>query len=373
MIRKVTGCESPPEDAAARLLAWYREHRRDLPWRRTRDPWAIWVSEVMLQQTRVEHVVSFFQPFLDRFPEPAALAAAPLDEALAHWSGLGYYRRLRLLHRAATEVVAAGGTIPSEPAALRALPGVGDYTAAAVASIAFGRAVPVLDGNVERVLTRRLACAEDTARAAVKTRLRLAAAALLDPAAAGDSNQALMELGATLCTPRAPRCEECPLSAGCLARASGCPEAFPRPARRQAPQRVSLIVAVVERGSRVLLFRRGEGERLLAGTWELPWIETTEGETRGELDGAADSLAARYGGRFVLEEELGRVRHAITTRRLAATVRRARCDGEGAVAEGREARWVERSELATLPTSSLVAKALALASPRVRPTARRRG
>ena len=377
-----------PEDTAARLLAWYRAQRRDLPWRRTRDPWAIWVSEVMLQQTRVEHVVSFFQPFLDRFPNPAALATAPLDEALARWSGLGYYRRLRLLHRAAKEVVAMGGTIPSEPAALRALPGVGDYTAAAVASIAFGRAVAVLDGNVERVLARRLACAEDTTRAAVKSRLRAAAAELLDPAAAGESNQALMELGATVCAPRAPRCGACPIAAGCLAGESGSPEAFPRPARRQQPRRVSLLVAVVARGSRVLLFRRGEDERLLAGTWELPWIETTAGEAEAAVAGAADSLGERYGGQFVLGEELGRVRHAITTRRLTATVCRARCDGEGAipgcavpgcavpeggVAEGREARWVERSEIATLATSSLVAKALALAFPAVRPTARRRG
>lgn len=346
------GSSDQVSDPAA-LLSWYRRVHRDLPWRRTRDPWAIWVSEVMLQQTRVEHVVAYFEPFLSRFPTPAALAAAPLDEALASWSGLGYYRRLRLLHRAASQVVAGGGTIPVEPAALRALPGVGDYTAAAVASIAFGAVVPVLDGNVERVLCRYLACAEDPRRATVRRRLRDSAAALLAVEAAGESNQALMELGSRVCTPRAPRCVECPLRPACAGHGSGDPERFPRRAPRRAPRQVRLLVAVVEREGRVLLFRRDENEVLLAGTWELPWVES---------DGAEEPrrLAARYGGSFALGETLGRVRHAITTRRLVATVRRASF-AEAGVAEGREAAWVGPRKLATLPVSSLVRKALALA------------
>jgi A/G-specific adenine glycosylase len=339
-------------DSAA-LLSWYRRARRDLPWRRTRDPWTIWVSEVMLQQTRVEHVVAYFERFLARYPNPAALAAAPLEEALASWSGLGYYRRLRLLHRAASQVVAHGGSVPAEIASLRALPGVGDYTAAAVASIAFGAAVPVLDGNVERVLCRHLACGEDPRRAPVRRRLQAAAAALLDVDAAGESNQALMELGARICTPRAPRCAECPLSATCAGRAGGAPERFPRRRARRAPRRVRLLVALVERDGRVLLFRRAESEVLLAGTWELPWIES-DGE------GANRRLAARYGGAFELGDTLGRVSHAITTRRLEATVRRASFAAAG-IAEGREAAWVEPHQIATLPVSSLVRKALALA------------
>jgi A/G-specific adenine glycosylase len=341
---------------AVALLSWYRRNRRDLPWRRTRDPWAIWVSEVMLQQTRVEHVIAYFEPFLERFPSVAALAEAPLEEALAAWSGLGYYRRLRLLHRAAKQVMASGGTIPSTEEQLRCLPGVGDYTAAAVASIAFGVLTPVLDGNVVRVLTRRLACPEDPARPAVRRRLRAMAAELLDAKAAGDSNQALMELGATVCTPVAPRCGECPLSAGCAARASGNPEAFPQSVRKPGPRLVPLVVAVIERGDRVLLFRRGDSEVLLAGTWELPWVQDGNG------DDAARALGARYGGRFTLGAEVGRVRHAITTRRIVASVRRAGFSArDDEVREGREAAWVDRAEVRALPTSSLVRKALALA------------
>ncbi len=340
---------------AAELLSWYRRSRRDLPWRRTRDPWAIWVSEVMLQQTRVEHVIAYFESFLVRFPSVAALAEAPLEEALAAWSGLGYYRRLRLLHRASKQVMASGGTIPATEEQLRCLPGVGDYTAAAVASIAFGVSTPVLDGNVVRVLTRRLSCAEEPARPAVRRRLRAAAAELLDADAAGDSNQALMELGATMCTPVAPRCGECPLSGGCAAYASGNVESFPRRTKKPPPRLVPLVVAVVERGDRVLLFRRDDSEVLLAGTWELPWVESDEGD-------AAAALGSRYGGRFELGAELGRVRHAITTRRIVACVRRGNVvTRDDEVAEGREAAWVSRADVKALPMSSLVRKALTLA------------
>jgi len=342
---------------AAALLSWYRRYRRDLPWRRTRDPWAIWVSEVMLQQTRVEHVVAYFGPFLERFPVVNALAEAPLQDALARWSGLGYYRRLRLLHRAAQRVMEDGGTIPSSAERLRRLPGVGDYTAAAVASIAFGEQVPVLDGNVARVMARRLACDEDIARQAVRRRLRDAAAELLDAAAPGDTNQALMELGATVCTPVAPRCGDCPLARGCGARAQGAPESYPRRAKKVPPRLVSLVIALVERGDRVLLFRRADDEVLLAGTWELPWAEANNGA-------AEDALATRYGGSFALGNELGRVRHAITTRRLVATVRRGDFIAGESVAEGREAAWVARADVASLPTSSLVRKALALTTTR---------
>ena len=343
---------------AAALLSWYRRSRRDLPWRRTRDPWAIWVSEVMLQQTRVEHVVAYFDRFLERFPTVAALAEAPLADALAAWSGLGYYRRLRLLHRAAQQVMESGGTIPSTAEQLRRLPGVGDYTAAAVASIAFGESAPVLDGNVVRVMARRLACEEDVARPPVRRRLRDAAATLLASGAPGDSNQALMELGATVCTPVSPRCGECPLARGCAAREHGNPEAFPRRAKKTPPRFVPLVVAVVERDGRVLLFRRDDNEVLLAGTWELPWIE----DGAGDDEHAATALAARYGGRFALGAELGRVRHAITTRRIVASVRRGDFTAGDTVAEGREAAWVVRGDVATLPTSSLVRKALTLAS-----------
>ena len=347
---------------AEELLRWYRGHRRDLPWRATRDPWAVWVSEVMLQQTRVEHVIPYFTRFLRRFPTPAALAASPVEEALALWSGLGYYRRVRLLHRAAQQVAESGGAVPADPAALRRLAGVGDYTAAAVASIAFGVVVPVLDGNVERVLCRLLGVEEDPARAPVRRRLRAAAAALLDPAAPGDGNQALMELGATVCTPRAPRCGSCPLAGQCVARRRGLVETLPWRAAPRSTRQVRLVAARVERGGRVLMFRRGAGERVLAGTWELPWVELAESAEAPADAALAAALAARYGVELALGEALGRVRHAITFRRLSVEVRRAVLLGGGEIAESGAgaAAWLAAAELAKLPVSSLVRKALAL-------------
>src|SRR4051794_5968079 len=185
------------------LLAWFDRHRRDLPWRRSSDPYAVWLSEVMLQQTRVETVLPFYHRFLARFPTVEALAAAELSEVLALWSGLGYYRRARQLHAAAREIAAAGG-VPATLQGLLALPGLGAYPPAAVARIAFGVAAPVMDGNVGRVLPRCLAPGEDPRPSGGRRQLLPAAAELLGPRRPGDSNQALMELGATLCSPRNP-------------------------------------------------------------------------------------------------------------------------------------------------------------------------
>jgi|CXWL01.1.fsa_nt_gi A/G-specific adenine glycosylase len=345
---------NPEVSDSAALLEWYRRHRRDLPWRATRDPYRIWLSEVMLQQTRVETVVPFFSAFLERFPTVEALAEAPLEEVLAAWSGLGYYRRARFLHRAAG-VVAARGAFPSSLEGLRALPGVGEYTAAAVASIAFGVAEPVLDGNVERVTARWLALAGDPKRGETRRTLRGAAAALLSQDAPGDSNQALMELGATVCTPRRPKCSLCPVGRSCRGAASGDPEAYPAVRAERSVERVERVLAVVEdEQGRVLLHRRAEDEQLLAGTWELPWA------VAGER--AAAELGARYGGRWRLGVEAGVVRHRITFRSLVLSVRRATCETEaGVVAEGPEAGWFAPREVARLPHSAMVDKALSVA------------
>lgn len=340
-------------DSAA-LLEWYRRHRRDLPWRGTRDPYRIWLSEVMLQQTRVETVRPFFASFLVRFPTVEALAEAPLDEVLAAWSGLGYYRRARFLHQAA-RVVAERGAFPSSLESLRALPGVGEYTAAAVASIAFGLAEPVLDGNVERVTARWLALAGDPKRGETRRALRGAAAELLDRDAPGDSNQALMELGATVCTPRQPKCPLCPVERTCRGAASGDPEAYPAARDERPGERIERVLAVVEdeRG-RVLLHRRADDEELLAGTWELPWAAAGRR--------AAAELGARYGGRWRLGAEAGVVRHRITFRSLVLSVRRATCEtAAGVVAEGPAAGWFAPREVAGLPHSAMVDKALAVA------------
>lgn len=335
------------------LLSWYDRVRRDLPWRRTREPYPVWVSEVMLQQTRVDVVLPYYQRFLERFPTVEALAAAGEGEVLALWSGLGYYRRARQLHAAARRVVERGG-FPETPEGWRELAGVGDYTSAAVASICFGAPVPVLDGNVERLLARFLALAEDPKGAAARRRLRAAAAELLDPARPGDSNQALMELGATICTPRRPSCPACPLLPGCRAAAAGNPELYPQPRPRRAREQRRMAVAVVEWRGRVLLVRRPEGDTLLGGFWELPWAELDGGAAPPET-----LLAQRYGGSWRLGQPAARVRHAVTFRDLEVAVYRAEVAAADSLAEGNEAGWFDAEGRRALPLSSLVGKVLA--------------
>lgn len=341
-----------------RLLAWYDKHRRELPWRMAKpDPYRTLVSEFMLQQTRVETVLPYYEKFLSWFPDLEALASAPETEVLVHWSGLGYYRRARQLHSAAKAIQERDG-FPQTVEEWEELPGIGAYTASALASIAFGVRVAVLDGNVIRVQSRRLGQAEVTGRVA-RARLRAAAEALVDPDRPGDSNQAMMELGATVCTPRAPRCPACPLRRGCHAAALGRPESFPAPRRRRASERRRLVAALVrDAAGRALLFRRPADDSLLAGTWELPWTEAAEG---GDCEGA---LAARYGGRWALGESLGEVRHTITHRALRVEIRAATHADGNAVRESFEARWVGESDLAALARSSLVDKLLRRAAAR---------
>jgi A/G-specific adenine glycosylase len=351
--RDLPGVPDAQPGAPAELLAWFDRYRRDLPWRRTTDPYRIWLSEVMLQQTRVETALPYYQRFLERFPSVAELGRAPVEEVLALWSGLGYYRRARQLHAAARQIGA--GEFPRRAAELRQLPGIGPYTAAAVASIAFGEAVAVLDGNVERVMGRWLALAEDPKGVRARARLLAAASALLEPSRPGDSNQALMELGATLCLPRRPRCLLCPLRPGCRAAAEGRPERYPLPRRRRLAERRRLLVAVAVKGERVLLFRRPARSGLLAGTWELPWIELGEAEEPGP-----QGLAEKYGGAWRLGAPVATVRHGITYRDLRVTV----CPAEllaGAADEVREAvesGWFDAGERSALPASSLVGKVL---------------
>ena len=266
-----------------RLLAWFQAGHRDLPWRQTRDPWAIWVSEIMLQQTRAASVVPYWKRFLDRFPTPAALAVAPLDELLSLWAGLGYYARARNLYRAAQQVVERhGGEVPSEPEAFRALAGVGAYTAGAVLSIAFGRSEPVLDGNVIRVFTRWDRLDADPKSPAMQRRLWARAGSLADGPLPGAVNQALMELGATLCAPRNPRCSLCPVRAGCAASAAGDAECYPRKSAVAARPREMLVAGLVLEGDGVWLARRPE-TGLLAGLWELPAVVSTSPDALGTL------------------------------------------------------------------------------------------
>jgi A/G-specific adenine glycosylase len=277
-----------------RLLAWYRAARRDLPWRRTRDPYRIWLSEVMLQQTRVEVAIPYYERFLARFPTLAALAAAREDDVLAAWAGLGYYARARNLHAAARECAARwGGAVPPDEAAFRALRGVGPYTAGAVLSIAYGRPLPAIDGNVVRVITRLERIEDDPGEPAARRRIEEAAAALVPPGAAGDWNQSLMELGALVCVPGEPRCTGCPIAPLCRAREAGVAALLPKRAKRRAPPEVEVAVALVVRRGALLLARR-PARGILAAMWAPPSAEGGPGAL--EKAHALRPLGARPAG-----------------------------------------------------------------------------
>jgi A/G-specific adenine glycosylase len=275
MARHLTNMETLARLRAA-LLGWYERNRRDLPWRRTRDPYAIWVSEVMLQQTRVAAVVEKYEAFLARFPTVSALAMAPEQEVLAQWSGLGYYRRARMLHKAAQVVAATTrGQMPTTAEELRALPGIGGYTAAAIASIAHKEPVAVVDGNVERVLCR---IAGWDANGAHRRKVEELAARLVDELRPGDFNQAMMELGAIICTPRNPQCLVCPVSEDCKTRGEHKTVARPRMVSREVG--CALCVRQAASGSDVEIFleQRPSTVSVMPGLWELPSLREVPDE-----------------------------------------------------------------------------------------------
>ncbi len=349
------GMPTPASHSQA-LLAWYQRNRRRLPWRSTKDPYGIWVSEVMLQQTGVDVVIPYYERFMARFPSVGALAAAEPDEVLGLWSGLGYYRRARQLHAAAREIVSFGGRFPDTLEGLERLPGVGPYTAAAVASIAYGVAVPAIDGNVERVVARLLALDEPPKSAAGGRRIRQEAKTLLDPDRPGDSNQALMELGATVCRPRRPACPVCPLIRRCVARRR-MPEQYPRRTKSRSLIRERRCVIVAGAEGRVLFFRRAADSRQLAGFWELPWTEW------GPKRKIEERLAERYGGQWRLDGSTGRVRHTISRRAIVAEVRPGAFEAGNKIGEGPEAAWLSVERLEEVPISSLDRKTLLLVDP----------
>lgn len=300
-----------------RLLDWYARHARDLPWRRTRDPYAIWVSEIMLQQTRVDVVLPYYRQFLRRFPSVRRLAESPLDDVLAAWAGLGYYRRARMLHAAAGVVVHEhGGRVPADVEDFQRLPGVGRYTAGAVLSIAFGNPLPVLDGNVARVLSRvdGLAVSYRDPRGARTLWDR--ASTLVPMRDPGAWNQALMELGATICTPRSPRCEDCPVARVCRARIEGRVAELPPAPKRRATVRVRRAVALVEWRGRWLVERLSGP--LLDGMWEPPGVELEEEEPAGAP--LREKLRALGVAGARLADTGERVKHTITHRRIEVEV-----------------------------------------------------
>ncbi len=296
----------------AALLSFYRERGRDLPWRATRDPYAIWVSEIMLQQTQVATVVPRFARFLARFPDVRALARATEQEVCEAWAGLGYYRRARHLHQAARAVAReAAGRLPQDATGWRRLPGVGAYTAAAVASIAFGERVPAIDGNVLRVLSRLHALPGTVAEPRLRRAVEAHARRLVDCDRPGEINQALMDLGATVCRPVGPACPRCPLAGCCRARRSGDPAGYPGKRTRAERRVLRVAFAWCERDGSLLLEQRPL-DGLWAGLWELP---SASGPT------ARRALAARLGQ--PLGRPLVRLSHALTHREVEASVYRA--------------------------------------------------
>ena len=317
------------------LLDWYQQSRRELPWRGTRDPWRILLSEVMLQQTRVVAVVPYYHRFLERFPTAQSLAGASERELLALWSGLGYYARARNLQRAAQSIVELGA-FPATFEEIRELPGVGDYTAAAVASIAFGLPHAVLDGNVVRVLSRLTAERGDVKSSSVRVRLKQTAQTILDARRPGDFNQAIMELGATICLPRVPQCLLCPLREHCAARAEGIQNELPVKSNKRDPIKLAVELLLIEKDGRVLMRQRGAHETRLAGFWELPESRLIPGARR--------------------ISKLGEFRHSITRHDYTVEVWRA-----DPVRAPKGFRWIVLDELSSLPLATTARKAFIVA------------
>jgi A/G-specific adenine glycosylase len=293
------------------LLDWFATHKRDLPWRRTRDPYAVLLSEVMLQQTRVETVTPYFERFMRRFPTMTALASADVDHVLELWSGLGYYRRARMLWLAAREVVARfGGELPADRSALESLPGIGPYSAGAIASIAYGKREALVDGNVARVLSRLHAIEHRVGSKESAKRCWALARELVDGDEPGDLNQALMELGATICTPKSPRCAACPVRESCVAAREGRTAKLPLPKLKRSAPTVELDAFVVRHSGEVLLAKRPI-EGLFGGLWEAPTRE------RGPSGSAPNWLASLGGEAQPLD---GEIEHVLTHRVLRIRV-----------------------------------------------------
>jgi A/G-specific adenine glycosylase len=334
-----------------RLLRWYDKNKRDLPWRKTKDPYAIWVAETMLQQTQVKTVILYYESFLKVFPTIRALARAPQQQVLRAWSGLGYYRRAENLRRAARQLLRRHeGKIPQIYDELRSLPGIGNYTAGAILSIAFQRRYPALDGNARRVLSRLFNLTDDT-------ELRARAIQLIPSSRPGDFNQALMELGATLCTPRAPDCAVCPVTFACAARPRIHLRARPKSRPESVFRNVTWPLAIVRRQGKILLHHRST-KGLLAHLWELPGGEVAQ---RGSPEAALRRQLGELSADLSRPRRVGEFRHSITYRRIRAPIYLFDYRPTGKIRlPARRWRWTQRSKLGNYPMSSMTRKALRL-------------
>jgi A/G-specific adenine glycosylase len=334
------------------LVAWFERHRRDLPWRRNRDPYRVWVSEVMLQQTTVAAVGPYFERFIARFPTVLALATADEQEVLRMWEGLGYYRRARHLHQAAQRLVTqCGGDLPDAPAEWADLPGVGRYILGAVLSQAFDRRMPVVEANSLRVLCRLFGYKGYPRSAEGQKWLWETARRLLPTKRVGDFNQSLMELGALVCTPAAPKCNKCPIATPCVSRAKGLQNVIPRKAVRPTVTEQREVALIVRRGPKVLLVQRPQDAKRWAGMWEFPHGEVATGEdfetAASRLIGPLTGLAVRLGS------ELTTIRHGVTRFRITLVC----LDSEYQAGRFRSefystGRWLRPADLAKYPVSA---------------------
>ena len=330
------------------LLDWYAVHARDLPWRRSDDPYEVWVSEIMLQQTRVDQARPYFERFVARFPDVETLAASELDDVLLLWEGLGYYSRARNLHRAARQITEQfEGSFPSEMSGALELAGVGSYTAAAVLSIAFGRPEAAVDGNVTRVLSRYLNLHEPVDRAIGGRLIREVAKSLIDHRNPGAFNQAMMDVGATVCTPSSPRCDSCPLSEGCRACSAGSAEALPVVTKKKSVPHYDVAVGVVlNSDGQILLTRRPEGS-LLGGLWEFPGARCREGESL--RDALRRGVAVRAGLAVEPSRELVAVKHAFSHFKITMHAFACEVADAATIAEpGSRYRWVANCDMGSV-------------------------
>jgi len=340
------------------LLEWFREHQRAMPWRAEGTPYRVWISEIMLQQTQVDTVIPYFERFVAAFPDVQALAAADEQKVLKLWQGLGYYSRARNLHRCAQVVLAEhGGELPADYAALMKLPGLGAYTAAAVASIAFGQAVPVVDGNVLRVTSRLFELEDDIA----KPKTRDAVFKRLSPAIErsghpSDFNQAMMELGALVCRPSSPTCLLCPVNAHCQALATGRVDELPVKTKGKAVPHKDLAAALIRRDGQVLLVQRPT-DGMLGGLWELPTVERRPREAAAKA--LARALPALLGADVAIETSLGEVRHAYSHFTITVAVHACELPGDHDASGPQPLAWVDPTAT-DQPLHKATIKALAL-------------
>lgn len=347
------------------IVLWYQNNQRKLPWRESKNPYFIWISEIMLQQTQVKTVIPYFNQFIIDFPTIESLAEAHIENVLAKWSGLGYYRRARQLKEAAEIIVKEReGIFPDDYNTLLSLPGIGRYTAGALLSIAFNKNYPILDGNVKRVLSRYFLIEEDILSKKTESLLWTLAEELIPDGLASDFNQGMMELGALICSPvyQKQMCISCPVQNNCLAKSENKIQLLPVKNQKKRSERLTLLTVVIKRDSKVLLKQRPKDAKLLKSMWEFPFIESKKVDRKGQEAELRQFLEKEFLLNHVEPSYLGETKHNITYRKISVIVYEIRITED--INLKKSHRWVKNREALTLPHSSLLKKVLGLANNR---------